>query len=171
MRVGSVSLSLFAITAVNSTFMTLCNMSPPRFPNIHNQQSLMLHWRSFSGYGRACVSIHFDHQGGQYIKNKRWCTNVNSLRLSVAYLNATINVKLKTQNQRLEPTGLPNPSKTRESMGMGPAFACQQSAGWVFGLIWNGTDRILQSKPELLVGYPDLLLTLALWIEDVGKLA
>jgi len=69
------------------------------------------------------------------------------LRLTVAYLNATINVKPKPQNRRLEPTGLAKPGETHGLTGKGPGLACQQSAGWVFGRFWNRTDPFLLSKP------------------------
>jgi hypothetical protein len=86
---------------------------------------------------------------------------VNLLRLTVAYLNATINVKPETQNRRLEPTGLAKPSETRGLMGTGPGLAPQESAGRVFGQFWNLTDLFLRSKPGPLACYPDPLLTLA----------
>jgi len=85
---------------------------------------------------------------------------VNILRLPVAYLNATINVKPETQNRRLEPTGLAKPSKTHGLTGTGPGLARQESAGRVFGRFWNRTDPFLRSKPGPLAGYPDPLLTL-----------
>jgi len=90
---------------------------------------------------------------------------VNILRLTVAYLNATINVKPETQNQRSEPTGLAKPGETRGLTGTGPGLARQESAGGVFGRFWNRTDPFLQSKPGPLAGYPDPLLTLARLIQ------
>jgi len=85
---------------------------------------------------------------------------VNILRLTVTYLNATINVKPETQNWRLEPTGLAKPGDTRGLTGTGPGLAHQESAGWAFGRFWNRTDPLLRSKPGPLAGYPDPLLTL-----------
>jgi hypothetical protein len=86
---------------------------------------------------------------------------VNILRLTVAYLNATINVKPKTQNQRLEPTGITRLGETRGLTVKGPGLARQESAGRVFGRFWNRTNSFLRSKPGPLAGYPDPLLTLA----------
>jgi hypothetical protein len=86
---------------------------------------------------------------------------VNILRLTVAYLNATINVKPETQNRRLQPTGLAKPGETRGLTGTGPGLARQESAGRVFGRFWNRTDPFLPSKPGQLAGYPDPLLTLS----------
>ena len=85
---------------------------------------------------------------------------VNILRLTVAYLNATINVKPETQNRRLEPTGLAKPGETRGLTGTGPGLARQESAGRVFWQFWNWTDPFLRCKPGTLAGYPDPLLTL-----------
>jgi len=87
---------------------------------------------------------------------------VNILRLTVAYLNPTINVKPETQNRRLEPTGLAKPGETRGLTGTGLGLARQDSAGRVFGRFWNRTDAFLRSKPGPLVGYPDPLLTLGI---------
>jgi hypothetical protein len=90
---------------------------------------------------------------------------VNILRLSVAYVNATINVNPETQNRRLEPTGLPKPGETRGLTGTGPGLARQESAGRVFGRFWNRTDLFLRSKPVPLAGYLDPLLTPALHLQ------
>jgi len=84
---------------------------------------------------------------------------VNTLRLTVAYLNATINVKPEMQNWRLEPTGLAKPGVSRGMTGTGPGLSSEVSAGQVFGRFWNRNDPYLRSKPGSLVGYPDLLLT------------
>jgi hypothetical protein len=84
---------------------------------------------------------------------------VNILRLSVAYLNATINVKPEMLNRSLEPTGVAKPGETRMLTVTGLGLAHQQSAYRVFGRVWNGTDGYLQSEPGLLAGHPNLLLT------------
>ena len=94
---------------------------------------------------------------------------VNILRLTVAYLNATINVKPETRNRRLEPTGLAKPGETRGLTGTGPGLARQESAGLVLGRFWNRTDPFLRSKPGPLAGYPDPLLTLGFWFGDGGR--
>jgi len=66
----------------------------------------------------------------------------------------------KNENQVFEPTGLAKLHKTRGLMGTGMGFTCEEAVGQVFGRVWNQTDPVLQSKPGLLVGYPDTLLTL-----------
>jgi len=58
---------------------------------------------------------------------------VNISRLTVTYVNATINVKPETHNRRLELTGLAKPGETRGLTGTGPCLVRQESAGWVFG--------------------------------------
>jgi hypothetical protein len=72
---------------------------------------------------------------------------VNIVRLTVARLNATINVKGDTQTGALEQLGLTKPGETWGLMGTGPGLLCQQSVARVFGLVWNGTKPFLQSKP------------------------
>jgi len=66
----------------------------------------------------------------------------------------------ETQNRRLELTGPAKPSATRGLWCPGPGLARQESAGQVFRRFWNRTDLFLRSKPALLAGYPDPLLTL-----------
>jgi len=148
--------------AANTSFITICNLSPPRLPKIHDQELLTLHWLSFWGCGRVRVSIRIDHSDGQYIENQPWHTNVNILRLPVAYLDENINVKHKTQNRRLEWTGFAKAGEPRSLTGTGPGLDRLESAGRVFWQVWIRTDLFLRSKPGKLVGYPDPLLTLCI---------
>jgi len=60
-------------------------------PMMQDQKWWTLCWSSFSGWARERVSLLFDYQGGQYMKQRRWHTKVNILQLSVGYLNVTIN--------------------------------------------------------------------------------
>jgi hypothetical protein len=85
------SLARVTIKVASTAIMTVENLLPPRLPMIHEQQLLTLHGDSLSGYGRACVSVFIDHVCGKYIQNSQRHTNVNTLRLTVADLNAIIN--------------------------------------------------------------------------------
>ena len=76
------------------------------------------------------------------------------LQLTVAYLNATINMKPETQNRRLELTGLASRGETCGSTGTGLCVARQESAVRVLGRFWNRTDLFLRSKPGPLGGNP-----------------
>jgi len=87
-----------------------------------------------------------------------WRSNVNILRFTVAYVNATINVKPKTLNQRWEPTARTNPGKIRRLIGRGPSMACQVSVSRVLGGVWNQNFPVLRSKPRPLAGYSGPLL-------------
>jgi len=64
------------------------------------------------------------------------------------------------QNRRLDPRGPAKPGETRWLTGMGPGLDRQESVRHVFGRFWNRTEPFFLSKPRLLAGYPDLLLTL-----------
>jgi len=146
--------------AAISFFMDACDQAPLILPKMQDQISLTLCWRSFSGCGWACEYASFPHQGGEYVENEACSTNVNILQFTVAYLNATINVKPEMQNRRLEPTGLAEPGETRGLTGTGLGPALQESAGRGFGRVWNRTDPFLRSKPRPVAGYPYPLLTL-----------
>jgi len=45
--------------------MTDYNLSEVWFPSTHNQKLLMLHWRSFSWWGREGIAIWFTYKGSQ----------------------------------------------------------------------------------------------------------
>jgi len=70
--------------------MTVCNLSPHRLPRMQDQKFFTLRWSSSSRWGRECVSVCFEYNGGQYIMKWYWGTKVNILRLTVGYLNATL---------------------------------------------------------------------------------
>jgi len=114
------------------------------------------------GCGRARAYVCFDHLGGQYIKHTVRSTHFKMLRITVAYLNATINVEPETRNQRLEPKGLFKPSKSRGLTWTGLGLACQESVSRVCGRVWNRTYLVSQSTFQLLVGHQDLFPTLVL---------
>lgn len=68
--------------------------------------------------------------------------------------------KPETQYWRLEPTGVGNPAETCRLTGTGTAPARQEAAGQDFGWVWDPRAVCLLSKPGLLAGYVDPLLTL-----------
>ena len=147
------------IKAAISLFMNTWHQAPLILLKMQDQSPLTHHWCSFSECGRVRGFVCFAHYGVQYVENNPWYTNVNTLQLSVAYLNATINVKPETYNPRLEQMGQAKRDEKWELMGMGPGLAHQQSAGRVFGWVWNWTDQFLGPKPGPLAAYPDPLLT------------
>jgi len=53
------------IQEANTSFMNVCNLSHPIWPKIHDQQSLMLRWRSISRWGRKGIAIYLAYKGGQ----------------------------------------------------------------------------------------------------------
>jgi len=67
----------------------------------------------------------------------------------------------ETQNRSLEPTGLGRPCKIRELTGMGPGLAHQGAVGRASSWFLNVTELWFITEPELLAGYPDLLLSVA----------
>jgi hypothetical protein len=119
-----------------------CDQAPLILPKMQDQISLTLCWRSVWGCGWAHVYACFAHQGGEYVENEPWRTNVNILQITVEYLNTTINVKPKTQNRRLELTGLAKLGETRVLTGTGPDLTRPESAGPVFGRVWNRTNLV-----------------------------
>jgi len=58
---------------------------------MEGEQSLTLHWHSFSWCGQERISVCFDHYGSQYMQHRQQHTKVNILQFALAYLNATMN--------------------------------------------------------------------------------
>jgi len=146
--------------AADIWLMAVCILSPLRLHRIHVQQLLTLHWRSFSRWGKECVSVCFDQQCGQFIQKRQRHTKANILWLRIAYQNVTNIVKPETQKRRLDVAGLAKPSKTPWLPSTGSGLSCQEAAGQDSGRVWIWTDPLFQSKPGLLAGYQDLVLTL-----------
>jgi len=160
------SISLFPLKAANTTFMTVCNISSLSLPRMQDGKSLTLSWRSFPRWGRECVYICFDYEGGQYIKKRLWRTKVNILRFPVGYLNATINRDTWNTEQEI---GTDRSRQTQPNL-WGDGYKLG------FGLIrgrgsgsWTGFGPIQPSfalKPTPLAGFPDPLLTLHKFCES-----
>jgi len=144
----SVSLLLLPIKVANISVMTICNKCPLRLPRMQDLKSLTLHWRSFPGWGREHFSTFFDHKGGQYIqKEQRW-TIANILRLTVGYLNVTINRTTRNAKPEIGPDGSSqtqgNPRVNRYGAGFG--LPRRNWSGFLMGLELNGTVFPVQTR-------------------------
>jgi len=87
---GSVLLLCLHIKEAIISVMTSCNQYPLWLPRVQDLKLLMLHWRSFSGWGRERLTTYFEHRGGRFIQREHWHTIVNIIQLTLSYLNATI---------------------------------------------------------------------------------
>jgi len=63
---GRVLQSVLPIKAAHNSCMNVCNLLAVWLPRSHDQKLLMLHWRSFSRWGRERGVIIFANKGGQY---------------------------------------------------------------------------------------------------------
>jgi len=125
---ASVFLSLLGWKTANTSFMIACIQSPSRLLMMQDQKSLTCRWLSCSGWGKEHVPLVFSYKGGRFIRKGQWCAKVNILRLTVGYLNATIN--RKTRNTEPE-IGTDRSSQTRQipwvdgyGSGFGPPRRC-----------------------------------------------
>jgi len=64
--VAWISLAHLHIMGANSSFIGVCNQEPFSLPEMQDQKSLTLRWRSFSSWGREHVACSFAYQGCQY---------------------------------------------------------------------------------------------------------
>jgi len=59
------------VKAANSRYLDVCDHSPIRSPKMQDQKSLTLRWRSFSEWGRECVTSSLAYRGSRYIIYER----------------------------------------------------------------------------------------------------
>jgi hypothetical protein len=71
-------------------------------------------------------------------------------------VNATINVEADMYNRRLEPMGLDIRGEFCRLKGTDVGLDCHESAGWVFGLVWQRINPFLRSQSGPLAGYLDV---------------
>ena len=146
--VGSALLSLYTMKTANTSFMAVSNLSPLRLCGIYDEQLLMLHWRSFSGWGREHVSLCFDHDCGQYIKERQLHTKVNILRWTVAYLNLSINGLSRKPEPEIGTDWSSKTLQNPQNDGYGYGFGqprCSRS-GFKTGLEPNWTILAVQTR-------------------------
>ena len=67
---GNVACDL-PMKAANSRYIDVCDHSPIRLPKMQDQKLLMLHWRSFSEWGRKNVTFFFAYKGSLYLIYER----------------------------------------------------------------------------------------------------
>jgi len=159
---GRVLVSHVHIKMANTSFMTVCNLSPISLPKMEDYELLMLPWPTFAGWHRDLVSPFFDYKGGQYIQKKQWCTIVNILQLTVAYLNAIIN--RPSQHVELE-IGANGSSQMWHNLVVtvyGPRFGLARSSGsggwmglesnWAILPIWSRIAGVLARPVALTRG-------------------
>jgi len=117
--------------------MDTCDQAPLRLPKMQDHQLLTLHWRSFSGWSRECLSTCLLYKGCQYIRKWQCSTIVTNLQLTVGYLNATINRKTRNPEREIGPHASSqtwqNPPVDRYRAGVGPP----RSSGSCF---WMGLE-------------------------------
>jgi len=140
---ASVFLSLLGWNTANRSFMIVCIQLPSRLLMMQDQKSLTRCWLSFSGWGKERGSLVFSYKGCQFIRKGQWCANVNILRLTVGYLNVTIN--RKTWNTEPE-IGTDGSSQTRQIPrvdGYGCGFGLQRRCGSGFWTVLKPNRIVL----------------------------
>jgi len=160
---GAVGMSLSPLrwNRANTSFMIVAIQSPPPLPMIQEQQSLIRHRLSCSGWGMERVSVVLSFTGRRFTQNGQWSTKVNIVRFAVGYLNASIN--RKTRNTEPE-IGINGSGQTMQDLQVdryGSGFAPPVPSG---SRPWTDLEphrTILRSKPRPLAGYPNPLLTLS----------
>jgi len=146
---GSVSLLLLPTKEANVSVMTSCNQCPLWLPRMRDIQLLRLHWCSFPGWGRERLSTYFNHKGGQFIQKEHQCTMVNILRLTVRYLNVTINRTTRNAKPEIGPEGSRQTQWILRVDGYGAGFGQPRSSGSVFWTVPepNWTVFPVQTRP------------------------
>ena len=115
--------------------MNTCNHTAPRLPQMEDHQLLELHWRSFSGLGRDCLSTWSLYKGCEYIKKWQCSTLVNIVQLTVEYLMGPINRKTPEAKPEI---GQERGGQTRRNSGVdwyGARFDLPSSCGSGFWMV------------------------------------
>jgi len=145
---GSMLLLLLPIKEANTSVMTSCNQCPVWLPRMQDLKSLMLRSCSFPGWGRELLCTYFDHKGGQFIQNEHRHTIVNILRLTVRYLNATINRTTLNAKPEIGPDGSSQTRCNPQIDGYGAGFGPPRSSGSGFWTVLepNRTVFLVQTR-------------------------
>ena len=88
-------LSFWPVKAANPTLIHHKGPVTFQLPDLQDWKLLTLRWRSFPEWGKECVSLGFCYKGGRFRGKEQQCAKVDILRLTVGYLNATINRKTR----------------------------------------------------------------------------
>jgi len=121
---------------------------------MQDQKSLTRRWLSCSGWGMEHVALVFSYKGGWFIRKGQWCAKVNILRLTVGYLNATIN--RKTQNTEPE-IGTDGSSQTRQNPrvdGYGSGFGPPRRCGSGFWTVLEPNRNVFPVRTRTAGGLP-----------------
>ena len=109
--------------------MIVCIQSPSRLLMMQDHRSLTRRWLSCSGWGKERVTLVFGYKGGWLIWKGQWCAKVNIVRLTLGYLNATINRKTWNTQPEIRPD---RSSQTRQNprvdgyrSGLDPTRLCR----------------------------------------------
>jgi len=134
--------------------MIVCIQSPSRLLMMQDQKSLTRDWLSCSGWGKERVLLVFSDKGCRFIRKGQWCAKVNILRLTVGYLNATIN--RKTRNTEPE-IGTDGSSQTRQNPrvdGYGSGFGPPRRSGSGFGTVLEPNPTVFPVGTRTAGGLP-----------------
>jgi len=115
---------------------------------------LTLRWHSFSEWGTERVSHVSNYKGGRFIWKNWQCAKVNILRLTVGYLNATIN--RKTRNTEPE-IGTDGSSQTRQDPrvdGYGSGFGPPRRCGSGFWMVLEPNLTVYPVQTQTAGGLP-----------------
>jgi len=115
--------------------MNVWTQLPFRLPMMHDQQSMTLCWVSFSGWGGEHVSVVFYYIRVQYLNKRQWRTKVNILRLTVGYLNLTINRRTQKPELEIGTDGSSQPRQNAQVKGYRHGFG-PPGRGW--SGVWPG---------------------------------
>jgi len=67
--VTEISCTVLPEMATTTSYINSCHQATLRFPKLQDQKSLLLHWRSFSRWGREWVTVVSSSNGGQYLND------------------------------------------------------------------------------------------------------
>jgi len=151
---ASVIVSLLGWNTANTSFMIVCIQSPSRLLMMQDQTSLTRCWLSCSGWGKECVSLVFSYKGSRFIRTGQWCAKVNILRLTVGYLNATINGMTRNTEPVIWTDGSSQTPQNPRVDGYGSGFGLPRRCGSGFWTVLEPNWTVFPVRTRTAGGYP-----------------
>ena len=134
--------------------MTSCNQCPLWLPRMQDLQSLTLRWRSFSGWGRECLTSYFEHKGSLFIQKEHQRTFIYTLRSTVWYLNATINRATWNAKPEIGPDGSDQTRRNLRVDRYGATFGQPTTSRSGFWTVLEPNWKVFVVQPRNAGGLP-----------------
>jgi len=121
---------------------------------MQDHKSLTRRWLSCSGWGKERVSLVCSYKGCQFIRKGQWCAKVNILRLTVRYLNETINRNTRNTEPEIGTDGCSETRQNPRVDGYGSGFGPPRRCGSGFWTVLEPNRTVFPVRTRTAGGFP-----------------